>query len=82
VIQEAAYIWPLDPSRMIQVARSLNENNFLTQGLKVAEDAVKAFPNTYDCWATLYLMNAATEQQKGNAIIELRRLDPNNPELK
>lgn len=82
VIQEAAYIWPLDPSRMIQVAATLYDNKLEVQGLVVAVDAVKRFPDYYPAWATLYAMKSATEQQKAEALAEMKRLDPLNPNLK
>jgi len=82
VIQEAAYIWPLDASRMIQVSMTLNENKLETQGLKVAADAVENFPDNYGVWATLYAMKSASEQQKAEALAQMKRLDPMNPTLK
>jgi len=82
VIQEAAYIWPLDPSRMIQVAMTLNENKLEAQGLEVAVDASKRFIDNYGVWATLYAMKSASEQQKAEALTQMKRLDPHNPDLK
>jgi O-antigen ligase len=82
VIQEAAYIWPLDPTRMIQVAGTLNENKLEAQGLEVALDAVERFPDNYGIWASLYSMKSATEQQKAEALAQMKRLDPLNPTLK
>lgn len=82
IIQEASYIWPLDPSRMVQVAGTLNENKFEDQGLAVAVDATESFPDNYSVWATLYAMNSASEKQKADALVQMTRLDPLNPELK
>jgi O-antigen ligase len=82
VIQEAAYIWPVDPSRMIQVAVTLNENKLEAQGLLVASDAVERFPDNYQVWATLNSMTSATAQQKAQALVQMKRLDPLNPNLK
>ena len=82
VIQDAAYIWPLDYSRMIQVAMTLNENKLEAQGLEVALDATKKFPNNYSVWATLDAMKSATAEQKAQAKREMKRLDPLNPNLK
>ncbi len=82
VIQEAAYIWPLDPSRMIQVAGTLNENKLEAQGLEVAVDAAESFPDNYAVWAILYSMNSASEEQKAQALAQMKRLDPLNPTLK
>ena len=82
VIQEAAYIWPLDYSRMVQVAMTLNENKLEAQGLGVALDATKKFPDNYSVWATLNAMNSATVEQKAQALAQMKRLDPLNPDLK
>jgi hypothetical protein len=82
VIQAAAYIWPLDPSRMIQVSMTLNENKLEAQGLAVAIDATESFPNNFSAWATLYEMKSASEQQKAEALTQMKRLDPLNPDLK
>jgi O-antigen ligase len=82
VIQEAAYIWPVDSSRMIQVAMTLNENKLEDQGLQVALDAVERFPDNYGVWGTLSLMKKATEEQKAEALAQMKRLDPLNPNLK
>ena len=82
VIQEAAYIWPLDPSRMIQVSMTLNDNKLEAQGLEVALDAVESFPDNYAAWATLSVMKSATAAQKAEALTQMKRLDPLNPTLK
>jgi O-antigen ligase len=82
VIQEAAYIWPLDASRMIQVSVTLNDNKLEAQGLAVALDATEKFPNNYSVWAALNAMKSASEQQKAEALAQMKRLDPLNPNLK
>lgn len=82
VIQDAAYIWPTDPSRMIQVAMTLNENKLEDQGLQVAQDAVERFPENFGVWATLNSMNKASVEQKTEALAQMKRLDPLNPNLK
>jgi O-antigen ligase len=82
VIRQAAYIWPLDASRMIQVSMTLNENKLEDQALVVSLDATKSFPDNYGVWSTLYAMKDASEQQKGQALAQMKRLDPLNPTLK
>jgi O-antigen ligase len=82
VIQEAAYIWPVDYSRMIQVSMALNENKLEESALKVALDAVNRFPDNYAVWATLNLMSKASDEQKAQALAQMKRLDPLNPTLK
>jgi O-antigen ligase len=81
-VQNAAYIWPVDPSRMIQIAMTLNENKLEAQGLTVAIDAATRFPDNYQVWATLNSMTSATAEQKAQALDQMKRLDPLNPNLK
>jgi O-antigen ligase len=81
-IQESAYIWPTEPLRMSQVAVALNENQMNDQGLQVAIDATERFPDNYVVWATLNSMTTATEAQKTEALTQMKRLDPLNPNLK
>jgi hypothetical protein len=82
IIQDAAYIWPLDYSRMVQVAMTLNENKLESQGLEVAVDATMKFPDNYAVWAALDAMKSATAEQKAQALAQMKRLDPLNPNLK
>ena len=82
VIQDAAYIWPIESSRMIQVAMTLNQNKLEANGLAVAVDATKRFPENYAVWATLNEMKSATAEQRVQAQKEMKRLDPLNPNLK
>jgi O-antigen ligase len=82
LIQEGAYLWPLDPSRMIQVSMTLNENKLEAQGLEVALDAVAQFPENYGVWAALSTMKNASAEQKAQALAQMKRLDPLNPTLK
>jgi O-antigen ligase len=82
LIQDAAYSWPLDASKMIQVSMTLNENKLEAQGLQVAVDAAARFTDNYAVWAALSVMNNATEEQKAQALAQMKRLDPLNPMLK
>lgn len=82
VVERAAYIWPLDPIRMGQVALALKDNKLEAQGLKIVEDAVAKFPDEYGLWSVLADMPGATAEQKAKAQSEMKRLDPHNPNLK
>jgi hypothetical protein len=67
---------------MIQVALSLNESKLEANGLQVAVDAVSKFPDNFGAWATLNSMNKASVEQKAEALEQMKRLDPLNPNLK
>ena len=81
-IESAAYLRPLDLVRMVQSARILNENKFFSQALKISEDAVKEFPDSYIVWKNLMSCEGLTPEQKAEVSFQLNRLDPLNPEHK
>lgn len=81
-IQKAAYTWPDDFSRYIQVALILNDNKLNAEALTVAVDATKKFPDNYHVWNILTQMNDASPDQKEEAFAQMKRLDPFNPDLK
>ena len=78
----AAYSWPQNAARSIQVANVLETSNFKAESLLVALDATENFPDNYGVWATLYAMKSASEQQKAEALAQMKRLDPLNPTLR
>ena len=82
IIQQTAYIWPLDAVRMIQVSLTLDENKLGAQALKVSVDATEKFPDNYSVWAALNTMKSASDQQRSDALVQMKRLDPLNPTLK
>jgi hypothetical protein len=67
---------------MIQVAMTLNDNKLEDQGLQVAQDAVERFPDNFGVWSALNSMNNASVEQKAEALGQMKRLDPLNPNLK
>jgi O-antigen ligase len=81
-VVQAAYIWPYDPIRMIQVATTLNDNNLENRGLEVILDATRKFPDNYAVWSTLNSMKRANVVEKAEALAQMKRLDPLNPNLK
>ena len=82
VVEQAAYLWPLDPIRMGQVAAALQQNKLESNGLKIVTEAVVKFPDEYGLWAILAGMKSATAEQKAQALKQMKRLDPLNPNLK
>jgi hypothetical protein len=67
---------------MIQVASILNQNNLNTEALSVLEDLTQAFPDSYDGWHGMAGIDTASSAQVTQAIAQMKRLDPHNPNLK
>jgi hypothetical protein len=82
IVEGSAYLWPLDPVRMTQVAELLYDSKLTAQALSVLTDATKEFPDFYRTWGTLYQLSEATPEQKAEALVQAKRLDPLNPNLK
>ena len=82
MVEDAAYLWPLDPVRMLQVAGLLYNSKLTSQALSIVVDATKEFPEYYGTWNTLYQLAEATPEQKAEALVQMKRLDPLNPNLK
>jgi hypothetical protein len=81
-VEQAAYIWPLDPYRMGQVAISLANDNFQNEALKVLRDGTEKFPDEYQMWRLVSEIPNATDEQVAEAKRQMKRLDPLNPNLK
>jgi hypothetical protein len=82
MVEESAYMWPNNPVQMLQAAGLLYESKLTTQALSVLADATKTFPDYYGTWGTLYQLPEATPEQKAEALVQMKRLDPLNPNLK
>jgi len=67
---------------MIQSALLFNENKLEAKALQVALDATERFADNYSAWSTLNEMKSATEAQKAQALVQMKRLDPLNPNMK
>ena len=81
-IAQAAYIWPLEVSRLGQVAATLRDNKMEDQALPIIVKATNRFPDSYEAWKILASLSTASSEQISHAKAQMKRLDPHNPELK
>jgi O-antigen ligase len=82
IVENIANIWPQDPSRSVQISLILNENKLPDQALEVILDAKSKFPDSYEVWKVLASLSNAPAADIAEAKAQMRRLDPNNPDLK
>jgi hypothetical protein len=75
------YLNPRDSHKYSQTARLLASNNLLTQSLEVILEATKYNQDDFDSWALLYSHPDATAEQKARALMNMKRLDPRNPDV-
>ena len=60
---------------------SLNQAQFLEQAHKYSLEAVKWNPESFELWRINYFMTNSTEAEKQIALRNMKRLDPQNPNV-
>jgi hypothetical protein len=81
-LQRAAYLRPLEASYMYRVIAALIDNKLMTEALVISNDAIKSFPDEYRVWEVRSKIEGLSETDKSEAMAQMKRLDPNNPNLK
>jgi hypothetical protein len=77
-----SYMNPLSTIKIINVVGVFETNGFHDLAYKYALEAVRFNPDSYETWRTITLLTKATEQEKIEALVQMKRLDPLNPNLK
>ena len=81
-VEEAAALWPQEALRYGQVALVLQANKLDVQAQRVVDAALLKFPDEFGLWSLAAKLSTATPEQIAEATAQMKRLDPNNPELK
>jgi len=76
-----SYMNPLSTNKMINVVGVFETNGFPDLAYKYALEAVRFNPNSYETWRTITLLSKSTEEEKIDALIQMKKLDPLNPGL-
>jgi hypothetical protein len=72
----------LNPEISILMAGNLTDSGFDENALRVIRNTVKNYPDHYFAWKLLSLIPSATPQEIAQAQMQMKRIDPLNPELK
>ena len=81
-IKNSALVFPDDLSRYIYVVTALLTNGFEVDAREILRIGVKKFPDSFDLWRLYSSLTIATQSEIAKAKLEMKRLDPNNPNLK
>lgn len=81
-ILRPSYMNPLSTNKMINVVGVFETNGFPDLAYKYALEAIRFNPHSYETWRTITLLSRATEQEKMDALVQMKKLDPLNPQLK
>lgn len=82
VVEQAVDVWPQEPARTEQIAIAFLNSKLESQALNVARKGVDKFPDDFELWKLVEQIPSSTEKEKIQARLEMKRLDPHNPELK
>lgn len=81
-IVEKTTSWPANQAHYLQTAQVFRDNKFEQQALEIAEMAVQKYPDSFKAWELLYSIDSAPASSKNEAMAQMKRLDPLNPNLK
>jgi len=73
---------PIQAERIFDIAMLFNANNLEPYSLVLLRKAVILYPDKFEIWQALSAMTNATPSEKNQALIQMKRLDPHNPDLK
>jgi len=75
------YLNPMNSSTYLNAVQLLESSKFYDLAYKYALVAIDFNPNNFDAWKVLYLITNSTAEDKARALENMKRLDPNNPNV-
>jgi hypothetical protein len=78
---ESGYLSPTDSARYTQAVQLFASSNLMDQARQIALKAVEFNPDYFDAWAQLYSLSNSTDAEKAQALENMKRLDPRNPDV-
>ena len=81
-IEESASIWPDEAMKYGQVGLILQANKLDAQAQRVVNAGLLKFPDEFGLWSLAAKLSTATPEQIAEATAQMKRLDPNNPDVK
>ena len=75
------YLNPANSNKYASAVGIFEKSQFPDQAYKYAKIAVEFNPNDFDSWKILYLISKSSPEEKENALANMKRLDPLNPNV-
>jgi len=75
------YFNPQNASKYLTNVQTLEQSQLFELAHTYAVEAVKWNPESFELWKLLYLVKNATQKEREQALINLKRLDPLNPDV-
>jgi hypothetical protein len=76
-----SFMNPQQTTRYLVSIQAFESSNLPDLAHKYAQAAVKFDPEDFQLWKVFYLISAATPEEKANALENMKRLDPLNPDV-
>ena len=76
-----SYLNPTNSPRLANASLILQNSNFLADARQVALEGIKFNPNYFESYWMLYGLSSASASEKEMAMANMKRLDPNNPDV-
>lgn len=78
---EPGYLNPSDSQRLAQAVQLLASSNLPEQAHEIAIKGITYNPEYFDAWRVLYFLPNSTDAEKAQALENMKRLDPRNPDV-
>jgi hypothetical protein len=78
---EPGYLNPSDSQRYAQAVQLFASSNLMDQARQVALDGLAFNTEYFDAWKVMYYLPNSTEEEKAEALANMKRLDPLNPDV-
>lgn len=75
------YLTPTDSARLAQAVIAFEQAKLPDQAYRYALQGVEFNPDYFDAWRVLYATTKSTSEDKEKALQNMKRLDPNNPNI-
>ena len=75
------YLNPANSFKYGNAVQVLENSKLYDLAYKYAKIAVEFNPDNFDSWKVLYLITNSSAEEKAKALAEMKRLDPNNPNV-
>ena len=76
-----SYLHPASSERLVNVVAILENSQLFDKAREYALKATEYNPENFDSWNALYSVKNSTPSEKALALKNMKRLDPNNPEV-
>jgi hypothetical protein len=75
------YLNPMNSSKYLNAVQLFESSGLYDQAHKYAKIGVEFNPNFFDAWKALYVVTKSSPGEKAIALENMKRLDPNNPNV-